>query len=243
MREKFFNTLAMVLIICCFIIFLSGCNANKNDDNMDNKNVVLPTQTVPPNRETQSPDSITNTQTMPPDNEMQTPITMSSTQTTALEIETPTQGSASINQADWAEPQNTTRINTGLPDGTKVRLFVSGQEIHWAIIMGDDVLIPDYPYIFGQLKDAGGIELSGFWTISSADTTNIENALIYNSLYTIEIVEEEYSFTCNDKTLPLTVPAQEIDGRFYLPLIALAEAINAAAEWDADAQAIHFYYK
>ena len=216
MREKFFNTWAMVLIICCFIIFLSGCNANKNDDNMDNKSVVLPTQTVPPNRETQD---------------------------TTLDVETPTQDSASINQADQTEPQNTTGINTGLPDDTKVRLFVSEQEIHWAIIMGDEVLIPDYPYIFGQLKDAGGIEWSGFWTISSVDTNNIENVLIYNSLYTIEIVEEEYSFTCNDETLPLTVPAQEIDGRFYLPLIALAEAINAATEWDADAQAIHFYYK
>jgi hypothetical protein len=113
--------------------------------------------------------------------------------------------------------------------------------------MGDEVLIPDYPYTFGQLKDAGG-ETAGFWTITfntQGAKDYKERIIIYDlsHMYTIELVEGEYSFTCNDETFPLTVPAQTIDDMVHVPLIALAKAINATVEWDADEQAIKFFYK
>jgi len=209
----------VIVTIACFLMFLSGCSANKANDaditshapGESSTGATTPTPSAAPKNETPTdPSNLKN-------NETQTPDTTSPT----------------------------TGINTGLTDGTKVKLFVSGKEVHWAIIMGDEVLVPDYPYTFGQLKDADG-ENAEFWTLtltSHGPKDYKEGVTIYNSLYTIELVEGEYSFTCNDETFTLTVPAQTIDDEIHLPLLALAEAINATVEWDADAQAIHFFYK
>ena len=167
-----------------------------------------------------------------------------------LDADTLAQDSVSANQTEPTDTMNIdspnmTGINTGLSDGTKVKLFISGQEVLWAIIMGDEVLIPDYPYTFGKLKEADGIEKAGFLTLTITErgVNYKENITIYNSLYTINLVEGEDSFTCNGETFSLTVPAQTIDDDIYVPLLALAEAINATVEWDADAQAIKFFYE
>ena len=219
------SLIKVIVTIACFLMFLSGCSANKANNaditshapGESSTGATTPTPHAAPENDTPTDGSMSPDPSNLKNNETQTP--------------------------DTTLP--TTGINTGLTDGTKVKLFVSGKEVHWAIIMGDEVLVPDYPYTFGQLKDADG-ENAEFWTLtltSHGPKDYKEGVTIYNSLYTIELVEGEYSFTCNDETFTLTVPAQTIDDEIHLPLLALAEAINATVEWDADAQAIHFFYK
>lgn len=240
MKKMLFNTSALLVRLCFFTLFFSGCNANKSS-----------TLATPPNNEIETPDSITPSQTAPPNNETPTPDsitpsqTASPTETSTPHIDSQVPGSASRNQIHPSESAPVTALETGLEDGTEVKLIVSGQELenHRAVIIGGEALISDHSYIFGSLKDAGGIENAGFWTGFSVDTAlNRESAFIENSQYSVKIVEGEYSFICNDKTIPLTVPAQKINGQFMVPLKAIAEAINANVEWDEATQTISFFY-
>jgi len=271
MQKKSIFMAIMVATICCFTLFLTGCNANSdnNDYNHNDVNVELhtpeETPTTTPNEETQTtdanqiPDTYQTSDETYDDSLLYLPLdTDNYTDTTQAEeptpnVETPPVETTSPVQTEpptQAEPPTqppTTSggtLVTGLGDGTQVRLMLSGRELtqHWAIIIGDEVLIPDFSYVFGNLLDAGGVERLNFWGLSAADMlAGTERAVIFNDSYNISIYKSEYSFTVNDVTLPLTVPAQTLNGTLHLPLVAIANAIGATVEWNEAEQMIHFF--
>jgi len=198
--------------------------------------IMVPTETAEPTntiseartqKETPTPNE-TQIPTPVPDGDLSTPVT------------------GAVDPGQTKQPANATATKTGLPDGTIIDLVISDQANYQALIMHDDFLVADYAYAFGQLKDADGVNPAGFLeiSISSASEDGYKNnAIIYNAYYNITIVEGETSFICNDTVIPLTVPAQMIDGCFYVPLLAPAEAIHATVEWDADTQTLRFFYQ
>ena len=208
--KRNFMSITLVAAICCFVLFMSGCNANRNNGNqIGGESVLVPTPTETP---TQTP----------------TPIP---TPSEDVQPNTPTQ------------PRDG-RLVVNANDNTEVRLIVSGQEIvHRGVIIGGEVLVPDFSFVFGQLKDAGGVESAWFWGVSIDDASaGTERAVIFNNSYNVSITNGEYFFTVNDEILPLIVPAQTINGSIHLPLIAIAEAIGATIEWNEPEQSISFFY-
>ena len=232
-----------VVIMVCFSMFLSGCNAAKDVDNANGSGITSPTPTTsttglalpipiaPTNNGTQTSDSITPT--------------ASPTETSTPSVESQTPSSTPTSQINPSESASESALEIDLSDGKEVSIIVSGQKAvtGMAVIMGGEVFVLDYNYVFENLKGRDGIENAGFLSYFAVDTTkNIETAVITNAQYYLKIVEGEYSFTCNDETMPLTIPAQTINGRFAVPLIALSEAINATVEWNEATQTILFFY-
>ena len=246
MMKELLTRKMIIPLVICFALCLAGCkpNSDVNEANFDDvtapaqaapTSAMPPTQTTPTGGETQSPvfappaQTTTQPQTAPPDNETQTP------------------GSTFMNQTDPSEPAPATAEKVKLSDisdGTEVKITVSGGVVESeAVIIGGEVLAYDANYIFGNLKDAGGKESAGFIVIgmTAVDSSSMKYA-IYNSIYSITIEEGEYSFSCNDETIPLTIPAQTINGHFSVPLVAIAKAIGATVEWDEAVQTISFFY-
>ena len=271
MRKQSIITTAMVTTICCFTLFLTGCNANSdnNDYNHNDTNIELQTPketlTTTHNEETQTADTNQTPDTdqtpdetyddaplyLPLDTDNYTDTTQAeeptpNVETPPVETTPPVQTEPPAQAEPPTQPPATNRgtLDTGLGDGTQVRLILSGRELtqHWAIIIGDEVLIPDFSYVFGNLLDAGGVERLNFWGLSATDMlAGTERAVIFNDSYNISIYKGEYSFTVNDVTLPLTVPAQTLNGTLHLPLVAIANAIGATVEWNEAEQMIHFF--
>ncbi len=253
MQKKFINTLVLLVTMCFLTLFFSGCKANKSPiQTASPMETATPTQATAPSEEIKTPASTaTPAETPTPSAELQTPDSITSAPT-ATPTETPspslvsqTPGSTSANQINSSESVNVKALETGLEDGTEVKLFVSGQELVklYAVIMDGEILVPDFTSVFGKLKNASGNESAGFWSLSFVDKkSNIETVVIENSQYSIKIVEGEKSFICNDEVIPLTVPAQRINGHIMVPLNSIADAINATVEWDEAAQAISFFY-
>lgn len=61
-------------------------------------------------------------------------------------------------------------------------------------------------------------------------------ATLKNEQYTITLKNGENTFTVNDKVIEPDVPQQIINSRFYLPLRAIAEAIDANVSWDKESE-------
>lgn len=59
-----------------------------------------------------------------------------------------------------------------------------------------------------------------------------KTATLSNGNTKIEIVNGQKAFSVDGKEITPDVPQQIIDGRFYLPLRAISEAIGAEVEWD-----------
>ena len=219
----------MIAVICCSLMLLFGCGTNGSNENsvIDGtngesvENIMSPPDTTPP------------IQTEP------------ATQETTQGDEEQPPDSPAIDDTEPAESMHTATVDANFDDGAEARLIVSGRELvqHWAVLMGSEALVPDFTYIFGNLNCADG-QNAGFFSIGVSDTnTNLKTAVIMNSAHNITIVEGEYSFTHNDVIMPLTVPAQMIRGTFHVPLMAIANAIGAAVEWDEAAQAILFFFE
>lgn len=75
----------------------------------------------------------------------------------------------------------------------------------------------------------GVFEELGFDVSWDNDT---KTATLKRSIVTVKMTNGEKGFTVNGKEITPDVPQQIIDGRFMLPLRAVAEAIGANVDWD-----------
>lgn len=55
----------------------------------------------------------------------------------------------------------------------------------------------------------------------------------------VSIVIGDYSINSNDKQIPIDVPAQVMNDRTYIPLRAIAEALNCTVDWNDNERAVY----
>lgn len=102
------------------------------------------------------------------------------------------------------------------------KVVVNGKELDSkAVIVDERTLVPV----------RGVFEELGFNIEWNAET---KTAILKNDEFYIEIKNNEKSFACNQRIITPDVPQQNIDSRFYLPLRAVSESINANVSWNAE---------
>jgi len=135
-------------------------------------------------------------------------------------------------------PEPAVEHEIGSENGTEVKIIVSGQDqsgfinkLKQAPVIKDgEVLVPISAHVFEFLVDLDGNN-AGFYAVLGFDSIeSVYLAVIANDLYDVRVFEGEYSFACNNETVPLAVPAQRINDELMLPLKAIAEAIGATVE-------------
>ncbi|MDR3239533.1 MAG: copper amine oxidase N-terminal domain-containing protein [Clostridiales bacterium] len=119
-------------------------------------------------------------------------------------------------------PVSTTEIVISDDSGTKVKLIVSGKELMFdgqqPIVKDGEVFVPVYG-VFENLDGANGNQDAPF-TVKWDETTS--TATIRNTWYNVTV-------TANDL--------------FMIPLLEVAEAIDATVEWDETAKTMSVFYE
>ena len=126
---------------------------------------------------------------------------------------------------------------------TPATVIVSGKEIAFdgqqAVAKDGEVFVP-VKGVFEHLDGANGNKDAPFAVDWDGQTST---ATIKNRWYTIIATSGEQFFYCNGERVAPAAPPQAINGEFMLPLMAIANAIDATAQWDKANNTVSIFYE
>ena len=243
----------MKLFIVGLMLYLTGCGAGVEMNVSESSGVPDRTQSAQVSGESPSPDM---SQTIDSSRAIDSSRTNDSTHSNSISHTINSSHTIDSSQAvDSSQTidssQTSTTYQSSKPVEVKpevgedvaVTIIVSGKKLIFddrqPVLKDGEVYVPVFG-VFEYLYGANNNKNAPF-TVNWDDKTS--TATIKNRWYTVIVASGEQIFTCNGDSIMPAAPQQIIDGVFMLPLTAIAQAMEATVEWEAETNIISIFYE
>ena len=223
-----------------FVLFLHGCSlSNATEENNHH---------IPPN-----PATIREISNVNADDEPDAQQTYPANEAD-LTYEMPPIPQGFGDQYQWVPMVPPTSVYIGMPDGTPVTIILQGRQLQFdgqgPVMLGGEVFVPVYG-VFEYMELHGVTNFTIGWdeAVYNNSSAVINIVTIQNSDRIVTVVEGESSVTVGAVSplvpsippIPVSQPAQKINGVFMLPLRPIAEAISVEVEWHEETDNVHVF--